>query len=856
MFNINRLFSALILLVLSFNVFANSPTPEQIEQFKKLPETQQKMLASQYGMDLEQLKAISSQETAVTEVVEDKQTIKPRIVDTEKTKNKVKDPDSLKMFGYDLFAGEPMSLTPLSDLPVPNDYLLGVGDELKIKVFGKTTENYNLVINREGSIHIPELGPFQARGLTYQQLRTELSALIQRSMIGVETSISLGKLKTIEVFVLGSAYKPGSYVISSLSTVTQAIKAAGGIDKLGSLREIHIKRNNKTIKKIDLYDLLISGDTSSDISLKQGDVVFIPIKKKMVSIDGFVKRPAIYELKDEKNINSVLKLAGGLNAKAYPEVQLTRTTKMGRELFEINVQDKKASQEFLLKNGDELQVGKASELYHNAVTLSGAVVKPGVYKWTEDLTVSDVIKSVKLDLNKDVDLNNALLVREVGLEHNIKVMYFDLLAAVSNPKSELDIKLQEQDQVIVLNKDTGIAEKLGEKSNLSKEIDNAEIDEELAISDLGDKSEQQSSAQAFRTELLKPVIAQLKAQSDFKNPVQIVDIRGAVKFPGIYPLFKNADLQTLINIAGGLKEASYLTAGELSRIKLVKGKSRINYQSIDIAGAMKGTENANIRLESKDRVHIFTKPEWREDYKVTLSGEVQFPGTYSFNRGETLYDVIQRAGGLTEFAYPQGAVFARESLRKIEEKQLAFLHQQLREEVSTLSFRRQSSTSPLQSSDAQSAMNTIEQLGVAEAVGRMSINLDKILQHDQAQNINLENQDFLHIPPLRKVISVIGHVQFPTAHIFEENKNVDAYLDLSGGPKKQADTDRVYVIRANGSVFVPNQSFWFSREDQPLMPGDTIVMPMDTDYMDTLTTFTSATQIMYQLGVAWSAIKD
>ena len=915
----------LILLVLSANAVAASPTPEQIAQFKKLPAAQQKMLASQYGMDLDQLQSLSLQSTSTINMNQPQETIQPRTLENDHKRDETEDVvsvDDLDMFGYDLFAGEPMSLTPLDDLPVPNNYILGVGDELQIKVFGKKTENYNLVIDREGSIYIPELGPFQVRGLTYQQARQDISKFIKRSMIGVETSVSLGKLKTIQVFVLGLAYKPGSYVVSSLSTATQAIKAAGGIDELGSLRHIQIKRNNIIIKTIDLYDLLISGDTSSDISLKQGDVVFIPLKKKTVSIYGAVKRPAIYELKNEINIDTVLSLAGGLAAEGEQKVQVTRKTNKGLQLYDIKLNSAESNKTFSMRNGDELLVGKSSDVYHNAVTLSGAVTNPGVYQWTRNSTVSDIVKSLKLDVNKDAELQNALLVREISPDHQIKVISFNLLEAISNPKSKLDIKLQADDQIIVLNKDNGgynqstldqdlqFPNMPGRKTDLSantrnnnvnytnntnginninansknsdinnvnntsnsnygssgnsyNNIENSNVtssydndNDELEISDLDDKSIAQNNAQAFRTELLKPIIAQLKAQADYQTPVQIVDIRGAVKFPGVYPLFEDADLQTLINIAGGLKEASYLTEGELSRMKLANGKTHIDYQKINIADAMASKNNANLKLESKDRIHIFTKPEWREDYKITLSGEVKFPGEYGFNRGETLYDVIERAGGLTEYAYPEGAVFARESLRKIEQEQLKYLHQQLRQEVSSLSFRRQSSSNPVQSNSAQSAMEMVDKLGTAEAVGRMSINLDKIMAQNKEQNVNLENQDFLYIPPLRKVISVIGYVQFPTSHIFEANKSINDYIALSGGAKKQADTDRVYVIRANGSVFVPNQSFWFSREDKPLMPGDTIVMPMDTDYMDKLTTFTSATQILYQLGVAWSAISN
>jgi len=854
MFNFNRLLSGLMLLLLSSHLYAATPSAAQIQQFKSLPAAQQQALASQYGVDIDSINSPTTQNDQITNT---EPTIEPRhqelkIEDVEEKNEQ----DGLPLFGYDLFAGEPLSLTPLNDLPVPNDYLLGVGDELQIKIFGKKTENYNLTVDRDGSIYIPELGPFQVRGLVFQQARSEIDDFIKRSMIGVETNVSLGKLKTMQVFVLGSAYKPGSYVVSSLSTVTQAIKAAGGVEKLGSLREIQVKRNNRVIKKIDLYDLLISGNTSLDISLKQGDVVFIPIKNKSIAIDGFVNRPAIYELKNEKSIDSVIKLAGGLSAKAYPKVQITRTTKTGRDIYNINLDDNKSHQKFIVKNGDEFEIDGVTELYRNAITLSGAVTKPDVYQWNSNLTVSDLIKSIKFDLHKDADLNNALIVREVGLEHNIKVIYFNLFEALSNPKSVKDIRLQQHDEVIILNKETGLAEKLGQETNLVESIDDKEAKDEFSVEDLDDESKQQNSALQFRVDLLKPIIAQLKAQSSHDKPVQIVDIRGAVKFPGVYPLFENADVKTLINLAGGLKEVSYLTSGELSRLVEVDGKMRIDYKTINIANTMKGDANSVIKLVSKDRLNIFTKPELRGDYKVKLSGEVQFPGTYTFNRGETLYDVIQRAGGLTEYAYPEGSVFARESLRLIEEKQLAYLNRKLQEEVSTLAFRRQSSSNPIQSGDSQSALDTIQQLGVAEAVGRMSINLEKILENDPEQNINLENMDSLHIPPLRKVISVIGHVQFPTSHIFESNKSVDDYLELSGGPKKQADTDRVYVIHANGSVFVPNQSFWFSRDDQPLKPGDTIVMPMDTDYLDTLTTLTSATQILYQLGVAWSAIQN
>ena len=819
----------------------------QLEQLQKLTPAQQQALARQYGVTLG---AAGKKEPQAVDKEPPQPSIQPRAV-------KLKpDERGLLPFGYGLFAGQPLSLAPLDDLPVPDNYVLGPGDEIEVRIYGKKEANYQLVINREGSIDLPELGPFNARGLTYQQLKQELSDLIKRRMIGVDVTVSLGRLKTMQVFVLGEAHAPGSYVVSSLSTVTQALKAAGGVAKLGSLRDIQVKRNNQIIKRIDLYDLLITGNTRSNISLQQGDVVFIPVKKKTVAVHGLVKRPAIYELLDDTAIDRVIALAGGLGIGASSLVKVERLNRNGRKVFEIDLQSRADRNRFALQNGDEISVAKLTDFYRQAIQLTGAVAQPGAYPWRQGMTVSDILHSVELHLNKDADLKSALIVREIGHEYQIKVIHFNLFAAMSNRKSGVDILLQPRDQILILNKDTGIAEKHGKHGQLSIQIDDKEVRDKLEISGLDDKSRQVSSAENLRAKLLKPIIAQLKAQAGFDSAVQIVDIRGAVKYPGVYPLFENADLKTLLELAGGLNEASYLQGAELARFVESDSESALEYQTLDIAAVMRGEPQANIRLHSKDRLHIFTRPEWREDLQITLTGEVRFPGTYNFNRGETLRQVIQRAGGLTRFAYPQGAVFARESLRKIELQQLDFLHKQLKAEVSGLAFRRQNTMSPLQSHDMQSALDTVEQLGSVEAMGRMSINLERILAQDSAGDINLEHQDSLHIPPLRQVISVFGHVQFPASHVYDARKTVDDYIEFSGGPKKQADADRVYVIRANGSVFLPNRSYWFNRDKGRLLPGDTIIMPLDTDYLDGLTAWTSATQIMYQLGVAWSAISD
>lgn len=240
---------------------------------------------------------------------------------------------------------------------------------------------------------------------------------------------------------------------------------------------------------------------------------------------------------------------------------------------------------------------------------------------------------------------------------------------------------------------------------------------------------------------------------------------------------------------------------------------------------------------------------------VELQGEVKFPGNYSVNRGETVGDIVERAGGLTQWADPNGAVFSREKLKLREEQQMAYLRQELQTQISGLTLRKNSSSASFSSSPTE-AMDLVNNLASTPALGRMVIDLPAILDGSGDADIRLANQDKIYIPEFEKTVSIIGEVQFTSTHTFDHSKTVDDYINLAGGTKKQADTDRVYVVRADGSVMIPNNSYWFSRSSESLRAGDTIIVPIDVDYLDGLSTVTSATQILYQLGVAWSAIKD
>lgn len=914
-------------------LLAMTPSSEQIAQFKKLPKSQQEALAKQYGVDISQLEQMMNpiQDKGLNTNNRQQSTIKARSIDySQASQRNLDDPrysnnGELKPFGYNVFAGKPTTFTPVDDLPVPNNYLLGVGDQIQIQTYGKLNQQQSLTISRNGSIQFPSLGPIYVAGQTFEQAKTFIETSVKQQILGVEVSVNMGALRTSQVAVFGDAFQPGSYNVNAFSTATQVLKAAGGIDTVGSLRNIEIRRNNKVIQKLDLYKFLVSGDTSGDIRLESGDAIFIPARGSSIYIRGEVVRPAIYETIKGESLSTVLMSAGGLTADAYQEsISIRRKTSGGVKVFNLDMNTAKG-QQFKVEDGDEIVAQTKASYFTRDIAIRGAVIRPGVYEYSEGDRITDVFKTIDGSLNANADLTYALVIREINPHRDIKVLQFNLGQAISNPSSKENLSLQPRDQILVFSGELDADFWYGEGQNKTREDwqneqlaknladqqrelmlqqlamnqagqqtrqqvrgnnstninaqqtanqfgvvgqqDENEIAEagtnqtssrdhgsNLKLKDLEKKEEQQEIDFDSRENLLEPVIKRLIQQASLGSNVQIVEVRGAVKFPGIYPLAEGSQLADLVIAGGGLRESAYEFTGELSRVESAQGLFNIQHQRINVDAILQGNKEQNLTLVSKDRLNIFTKPEWREDYAVELLGEVTFPGTYTFKRGETIADIIQRAGGVTEYAYPQGAIFSRESLRIQEGERMKLLNRQLRQEIASLTLRRQSSSARYTSSPAE-AMAIADQLGNTEPVGRMVINLNEILEGEQQADVLLENKDKIYIPPLRKVVSVIGEVQYSSSHVFNDRLTLEDYLNRSGGAKRQADVERMYVIRANGSVMLPNNSFWFSRSNEDLEPGDTIVVPIDSDYLDSLSAWTSATQILYQVGVAWNAIQ-
>ncbi|CAH1522066.1 Capsule polysaccharide export protein [Vibrio owensii] len=871
---------------------AQTPTPEQMQMFQNLPAEQQQALASKYGITNPSGGSIQPSSYQNPQVIE------PRPVVSDSVQTNVPEESELKRFGLELFAGSPTTFAPISDVPVPADYTVGAGDELVIQLFGKENTTHRLRVNRAGIINFPSLGPIQVAGMSFSEVRDSLSQRVKEQMIGVRSDISLGEMRTMQVFVMGDAYKPGAYSVSALTTISQAIYYSGGFGDSGALRNVQLKRNGQLIRKLDMYDLLLKGDARNDVRLLPGDVVFIGAVGHTISIDGEVNRPAIYETKPGETYKQVIQMAGGFTANAYSEqIEVKRYAAKGaRDALTLNFSQSQ-DQQTKVKDGDAVNVLKKSEELTRYVQIEGDVRHPGFIEWKSGLRIADLFQSVDTSFNSTADVNYAVVVREINPQRDIEVYQVNLANAILSPSSKDNLKLNSRDRVLVFNRfnnedldtladqDTVTKAKTFEQAQFKAELDQQKEQEvmnsSVAVSSatdnmsMGQSSTEESEQpkiifrgkeitkedfdalkQNTRRTLLAPVLLQLQQQSRLGLAPQIAEVFGEVKHPGRYPLTPRMSVSTLIEAAGGLTYNAFTINAELARTVISSKDERasIDVERIDLRKAIQGSAADDVVIVGRDRLNILEKPNVKLQSTVTLQGEVRFPGTYTVRQGETLGELLERAGGLTEFAHPQGAIFTREALRLQEQKLLNQYAADMRAETAKKTFRADSNLGSV-ISDPDKTLAFVEEASKSKALGRMVVQLNRILQNERSADFMLEDGDFLFVPTFRNTVSIMGEVQVPITYLLDNKLDVDDYLNKAGGAKKQADEDRIFVVRADGSVYKPTSGYWFGNAREELKAGDTIVVPIDTDYRDALSTWTAATQILYQTGVAINALK-
>jgi protein involved in polysaccharide export with SLBB domain len=726
--------------------------------------------------------------------------------------------EALKPFGYNLFREGANGMRPAADVPVPAEYVVGPGDVLEVQLYGKESGRFSLEVGRDGRIDFPELGPIAVAGQRFDAARAQLERRVAEQLIGVQVAVSMGELRGMQVFVLGDAERPGSYTVGGLSTITHALLESGGVKPIGSLRDIQLKRDGVIVRRLDLYDVLLNGDTSDDVRLLPGDVIFVPPIGRTVGIEGAVRRPAIYEVGGDATAADLLYLAGGLMPEADPRVARLTRIDVNRQRTVVDLDlSSPVARATPVQTGDVLRVLTIRPTLENAVMLEGHVFRPGPSQYRPGLRLTDVLGAPE-ELKPNADFGYVLVRREIGPERFAEVVSADLAAALRAPGTAADPLLQPRDRIIVFDRD------------------------------------------GSREALVEPILRDLERQATPERPAAMVTVSGRVKAPGRYPLEPGMTVGDLLRAGGGLEEAAYGGRAELARYEVLNGERRqTELIEVDLAAVRLGEASADISLRAHDFLSVQELEDWETQGAVELVGQFRYPGRYPIRRGETLKSVLERAGGLTELAFPEGSIFTREDLKERERKQLDELARRLQSDLATLAL--QSSQVSDASGGAQAltvGQQLLSQLQSAEPVGRLVIDVPAVIASKIGgpADVLLRDGDLLMIPSQSQEVTVLGEVQNAISHFYRPDLDRDDYISLSGGMTARADKGRIFVVRANGSVVADESRGWFSRGGVAIEPGDTVVVPLEADRIRPLTLWTSVTQILYNIAVAVAAVNS
>lgn len=682
---------------------------------------------------------------------------------------------NLKQFGYELFQRETASFNPEQNVSVGPHYVLGIGDEVIIHIWGRIVQQtIPLTVVRDGSISLPKQGPVQVRGLRLSEARDLISKAITLHYANVEVSVTLGRLRTIDVFVLGEINTPGRYELNSLSTILHSLYAAGGPTTMGTLRGIKLMRDGQLVSEIDLYDLLLRGSDKGDVRLSSGDTVFVPRIGPVIGVAGFVKAPAIYETKGAMHLDELFELAGGFTPASYlNRIQIERTSDEGRRVVQdIEIGDLESlgqsDDNLALKDGDLVLVFPINFNRHGYVSVSGNIARPSQYEFTREMRVSDLIARAG-GLVKGAHMERANLVRFMDRSAR-QVLPVDL-SAIAAGDTAADLRLQEWDEL------------------------------------------------------------QIFTESDLQ-PDRFAKISGAVFKPGDYALKSSTTLADLIFRGGGTTPQAFLENIEIYR-RSTGSDQPAEVITVDLIGS-EAQQNEQGRsgdwllpLRDGDHVFIRSQKSTAEKQVVEMRGEVMFPGPYVIRPDDTLGKLITRAGGLTDVAFLPGLHFSRATVRDRQKKQLERIFKLQNEALlrAQVAYHEVESRSGniRSGSDGENELRFRQQLlqliGEAKPAGRVLLQIDDDLEDftGSASDPRLLDGDVIRIPPIPETVAVVGAVTQPQDMLFESRERVEHYTEQCGGLANHADGRGVYVVRANGRVDKGRKQY--------VARGDTIVVP-------------------------------
>jgi protein involved in polysaccharide export with SLBB domain len=719
---------------------------------------------------------------------------------------------NLQQFGYSLFASRVSTFAPVANVPVSDYYVIGPGDQLKMLMWGRINNTLNLTVGRDGSVSIPEIGPLQVAGLNFAQTK-KLIEDHAGQITGVKVDVTMGKLKTIQVFVVGEVAQPGAYTVSALSHVSNALGAAGGITKIGSLRKVELRRGNQLVRVIDLYSLLLAGNEQSDEQLQPGDVIFVPVIGPVVGMIGDVKRPAIYELgKSGEPLDSVIKLGGGISAFGYSQrVQVERVDAHQKRIaLDVDLNQIR-SQRFDIRDGDLIKIYPVLPTQKDIVTVRGSVNRPGKFEWHQGMRVADLVQLAE-GTAPHTFFKYALIRRKEGKARTVRLVPVDLGEAMSDV--------------------------VGGPQNLS-----LEQEDELTVFS--------------------------ESQMKYLPTVQVF---GEVRNPGYYVMSQGMHVSDLLYLAGGLKDDAYQKAAELARTQVVNGSHTSHtFMDVDLRAAMSGTDEHNPVLLANDQLFVRRASDWHLPWVVMVKGMVARPGPYTIHDGERIASVLERSGGLLPDAYLPATVLIRASIKELQQKRLDEARERLQASIVRIQMnpgtmnQLTAAQNPQNQNPASSpqTLNALERVLTEtegqQAQGRLVIHMHPLNElANSPDNVVLVDQDQVTIPRRPDAVNVLGQVYSPNAIVFRPGLSTRDYLNQAGGPNEGADPEHIMVIKADGSVMT-DQGIKQSKESTmfPLLPvisgglmtarldpGDTVYVPEKLIYENKMQETATITQII------------
>lgn len=713
---------------------------------------------------------------------------------------------NLTQFGYSFFNHESEEFESQTDIPVGPEYLIGPGDQLILTVWGSFDGTFELEVNRSGEVVLPKVGAVKVAGTRFGELPSLLKGRLAHVYRDFHLNLNLGKLRLINVYVVGEVNAPGDYQLNSLSTVISALAAAGGPTKKGSLRNIRITRNGKVIENLDLYDFFLKGELGKEIRLQPGDTIVVPLLGPVAGVAGNVRRPAIYELKGERTLKDLLSLAGGVSPSGY--LQRVRC-------YRVDAHDKKVAEDFnldprnsgsdsttaaiLLRDHDLVEVFPIDTTLRGYVRLEGYVLRPGDYALKPGMRLSSLL--AEDNLLPQYYAKAGEITRLYAPDYHPEVIYFDLSRVLAHDPQE-DPELKEFDKVRIYSR---------------KDM------EELPR----------------------------------------VKVSGEVQRPGDFDYFPHMTVRDLLMRAGNPKLTAFTKNAEISRVRHTgDGVSFFSIQ-VDLAEAMRGDPRHNIKLEPFDELSVRRIPNWTEEGNryVTLKGEFVFPGVYPIYRGERLSSVISRAGGFTSKAFLPGAKFTREQVREIQQNRMDEILAKTEMDLATKESQLVATSLSQESQEASKAAleglrKTVEYLKQKKAEGRLVIRLSspETLKGSE-YDLEVQGKDVIEVPSDPQMVSVYGQVYNPSSFVYLPGRSIDSYLKKSGGPTREADDDAIYLIKADGSVeSKETASFFNSFLSKRIDSGDTLVVPQRVEKVAWMRDLKDIATILGQLAITAGVI--